>query len=329
MKLASLPNGTRDGALHVVNKALTQAVSAAPVARTLQGALEDWKTVEPALRDLAARLESGNCKDAVPFDETKALSCLPRAYQFVDGSAFLNHVELVRKARGAEMPPSFYSDPLMYQAVSDHFIPPHAPIRHEGEDQGVDFESEVCVITDDVPQGTPASSMAKHVRLLCLVNDVTLRNLVPKELEKQFGFLQSKPNSALSPVAVTPDELGTAWKDGKLALPLVSSLNGHKFGDPDAAAEMNFSFHDLMAHAARTRVLQAGAIVGSGTISMKDKARGSSCLAEKRMIEKIETGTMTTPFLKFGDRVRIEMLQDGQSVFGAIDQVVERYQRPS
>lgn len=327
MKLATLPNGSRDGALHVVNRALDSAVNAAGIARTLQAALDDWYNVEPRLREIANALEEGTSRDAFPFDPAKALAPLPRAYAFLDGSAYLNHVELVRKARGAEMPPSFYSDPLMYQGCSDYFLAPHAPIRHESEEQGIDFESEVAVIVADTPQATKAADAGKYIKLLCLVNDVTLRNLVPDELAKQFGFLQSKPNSALSPVVVTPDELGPAWKDGKIHLPLTTWLNDQKFGDPDAAQEMHFSFPQLIEHAAKTRPLRAGTILGAGTVSVKDRARGSSCLAEKRTIEKIEQGKPVTPFLRFGDRVRIEMFLDGKNIFGTIDQVVQKLER--
>jgi len=324
MKLATLPNGTRDGALHVVTKALTMAVNAAPVARTLQGALDEWHHVEHKLRELAQSLEAGTLRDAFPFDPATAMAPLPRAYTFLDGSAYLNHVELVRKARGADMPPSFYTDPLMYQGCSDTFLAPHAPIAHASEEQGIDFESEIVVILGDVPQATTAAQAAPHVKLIGLVNDVTLRNLVPNELAKQFGFLVSKPNSALSPVFVTPDELGTAWRDGKLHLPLTTWLNNEKFGDPDGAQEMHFSFHQLIAHAAQTRPLCAGSILGAGTASMKDRSRGSSCLAEKRTIEKLDTGNPVTPFLKFGDRVRIEMFNGTENVFGTIDQVVQK-----
>ncbi|MEW5853468.1 MAG: fumarylacetoacetate hydrolase family protein [Myxococcota bacterium] len=324
MKLATLPNGTKDGALHVVSRDLKMAVRATDIARTLLDALDRWEQVESPLRALADKLESGQAPGAVPFNEKDALSPLPRAYAFVDGSAYVNHVELVRKARGADLPSSLYTDPLVYQGCSDPFLPPSAPIRHQSEEQGIDFESEVCVILGEVPQGTKKENAARYVRLLCLCNDVTLRNLVPRELEKGFGFFVSKPPSSLSPVAVTPDELGESWRDGRVHLPLITSLNGTKFGDPEAGPEMHFSFHDLIQHVAQTRPLATGTVLGSGTVSNKDRSRGSSCLAEKRMLEKLDTGEIKTPFLRFGDRVRIEMLKDGRSIFGAIDQVVEK-----
>jgi fumarylacetoacetate (FAA) hydrolase len=325
MKLATLPNNTRDGSLHVVSKDLSRAVNAGRVAATLQQALDQWDAVEPRLRELAAQLEEGRAQDAFPFQPHKALAPLPRAYAFLDGSAYLNHVELVRRARGAEMPPSFYTDPLMYQGCSDTFLAPHAPIAHASEELGIDFESEVVVILSDVPQGTTAADAGRHVRLLALLNDVTLRNVVPAELAKQFGFLVSKPPSALSPVAVTPDELGDAWKDAKVHLPLRTTHNGKQFGDPDAGVEMQFSYAQLIAHVAQSRPLCAGTVLGAGTVSNKDRARGSSCLAELRTLEKLDTGEPHTPFLKFGDAVRIEMLKDGRSVFGAIEQTVVQY----
>jgi fumarylacetoacetate (FAA) hydrolase len=325
MKLATIHNGTRDGSLVLVNRALTSAINVSGVAATLQNALDNWDAVAPRLRELSSTLEEGRAADAFPFQVHKVMAPLPRAFCFVDGSAYLNHVELVRRARGAEMPPSFYEDPLMYQACSDTFAAPQADIRHESEEQGIDFESEVGVVVGNVPQGVKAADALQYVRLILILNDVTLRNLVPAELAKQFGFLVSKPVSALSPVAVTPDELGDAWRDGRVHLPLVTTLNGKKFGDPEAGTEMHFNFAQLIAHAARTRPLCAGSLVGSGTVSNKDRARGSSCLAELRTLEKLDTGEPKTPFLKFGDVVRIEMLRDGQSVFGAIEQRVTRY----
>ena len=252
---------------------------------------------------------------------------LPRAPQFVDGSAYLAHVERVRKARGAEMPASFKTDPLMYQAVSDGFLAPTEPIRMADEAWGIDFESEVGVVVDDVPAGVSPAEAAKHIKLVLLINDVSLRNLIPDELAKGFGFLQSKPRSALSPIAVTPDELGDAWRDGKLHLPLVTHLNGKLFGEPNAGVDMQFSFPRLIAHAAKTRPLAAGSIIGSGTIANQDESKGSSCLAEKRVLEIIKEGKPKTPFMKFGDTVRIEMFdKSGASIFGAIEQVVEKYQ---
>jgi fumarylacetoacetate (FAA) hydrolase len=254
------------------------------------------------------------------------MSPLPRAYQWADGSAYVNHVELVRKARGAEMPPSFWTDPLMYQGGSDSFLGPHDDILMGDESWGIDFEGEVAVITDDTPMGVSAEDAGKHIQLLMLVNDVSLRGLIPKELEKGFGFFQSKPSSAFSPVAVTPDELGPAWQDYKVHLPLRSTLNSSEFGHPDAGIDMVFNFATLVAHAAKTRPLVAGTIVGSGTVSNKNHAVGSSCIVERRLLEKINSGESTTPFMKFGDRIKIEMTdKHGQSVFGAIEQTVKQY----
>ncbi|HUN48039.1 MAG TPA: fumarylacetoacetate hydrolase family protein [Stellaceae bacterium] len=327
MKLASLKRGGRDGTLVVVSRDLRRCVAVPEAAATLQRALDDWPRVEPALRAVAARLEEGKVSSAEPFDPALAAAPLPRAYQWLDGSAYLYHVELVRKARKAEMPPSFYSDPLMYQGGSDSFIGPTDDIIAGDEAWGIDFESEVAVITDDVPMGASPAEAAGHIKLLMLVNDVSLRNLIPTELGKGFGFVQGKPATAFSPVAVTPEELGSAWDGRKASLPLVSSLNGARFGSPNAGADMNFDFPTLIAHAARTRELEAGTIVGSGTVSNRDPAAGSACLAERRMIETIEQGAPKTPFLKFGDRVRIEMLAaDGGSIFGAIEQKVVRQQ---
>lgn len=330
MKLGSLRSGGRDGTLVVVDRRLERAVAAPYVAHTLQQALDDWRAVEPELRRVAERLEAGQAKGAFPLDPTWLASPLPRAYQWADGSAYLNHVELVRKARGAEMPPSFLTDPLMYQGGSDGFLAPTDPIAVASEEWGIDFEAEVAVIVDDVPMGTPADRAGEHVKLVALVNDVSLRNLVPGELAKGFGFFQSKPASALSPVAVTPDELGAAWDGRKVSLPLLSYLNGQPFGRPNAGADMQFDFPALVAHAARTRALGAGSIIGAGTVSNRDRSVGSSCLAEKRTIETLEQGKPVTPFLKFGDRVRIEMLDaEGRSIFGAIEQQVVRYEGPA
>jgi len=335
MKLATLKDRTRDGMLVVVSRDLTRCISARPIASTLQAALDDWEHVAPRLADLAHDLELG----AVPaerFHEHEALSPLPRAYQWADGSAYVNHVELVRKARGAEMPASFWTDPLMYQGGSDTFLAPRAPIRMASEDFGTDLEGEVAVVTGDVPMGATPAEAAAAIRLVMLVNDVSLRNLIPAELAKGFGFFQSKPSSAFSPVAVTPDELGEAWDGGKVRLPLLVALNGKPFGKADAGVDMTFDFPALIAHAAKTRPLGAGAIVGSGTVSNRgpdggpgtpidDGGAGYSCIAEIRTVETIRSGTAKTPFLAFGDTVRIEMKGlDGHSVFGAIEQVVER-----
>jgi len=325
VKLASLKIGSRDGTLVVVDRKLQNAVKVPEIAHTLQQALENWAMAEPKLRSVSESLNAGKAKDAFKLEPKDLAAAMPRAPQFVDGSAYLPHVERVRRARGADMPPSFLHDPLMYQGVSDSFIPPLDPIRMIDEAWGIDFESEVGVVVDDVPMGvTPADAM-KHIKLVLLINDVSLRNLIPEELAKNFGFLQSKPRSALSPAALTPDELGAAWKDGKLHLPLITHLNGTRFGEPDAGVDMQFSFPQLIAHAAKTRPLAAGSIVGSGTIANQDESKGSSCLAEKRVLEIIKGGKPVTPFMKFGDRVRIEMLDAaGASLFGAIEQKVEK-----
>ncbi len=328
MKLGSLKSGGRDGTLIVVSGDLSRAAPAADVAPTLQAALDDWDRCAGGLKRLAEDLEAGRAPGAFALRVEDLAAPLPRAYQFLDGSAYLAHVERVRRARGAEMPPSFLHDPLMYQAVSDGFLPPVGTIPVVSEEFGIDFESEVCVVTDDVPMGVNPEEAAGHVRLVCLVNDVSLRNLIPAELAKGFGFLQSKPRSALSPVMVTPDELGEAWRDGKLHLPLLSWLDGEKFGAPEAGVDMQFSFYELIAHAARTRPLAAGTIIGSGTVANQDESLGASCMAEKRMLEIIRDGKATTPFLSFGARVRVEMLdRDGHSIFGAIEHVYEPYRR--
>lgn len=325
MKLASLKQG-RDGVLVVVSRDLSRAIKAPSIAATLQAALDDWATIRPQLEALYQRLNDGLEAEAFAFEQSACHSPLPRAFHWADGSAYVNHVELVRKARGAEMPESFWHEPLMYQGGSDAFIAPHSAIRMADEAWGIDLEAELAVITDDVPMGVNAADAADHVQLLMLVNDVSLRNLIPGELAKGFGFYQSKPSSSFSPVAVTPDELGDSWKGGKVHRPLVSHINGQLFGEPDAGTDMTFNFPTLVAHAAKSRPLGSGTIIGSGTVSNYDRSAGSSCLAEKRMLEVIEQGEAKTPFLKFGDRVRIEMFDAaGQSIFGAIDQVVERY----
>ena len=324
MKLASLKHG-RDGKLIVVSRDLTKACSADHIAPTLQAALDNWEDVKPKLEALSRNLHDGATSFA--FDPAKCASPLPRAYQWADGSAYVNHVELVRKSRGAEMPASFWTDPLMYQGGSDAFLGPRDHILMESEEWGIDFEAEVAVITDDVPMGTPVTDAGQHIQLIMLVNDVSLRGLIPPELAKGFGFFQSKPSSAFSPVAVTPDELGTSWQDYKVHLPMLTYINGKKYGSPDAGVDMVFNFSTLVAHAAKTRPLSAGTIVGSGTISNKDKSKGFACLVEQRMLEKIEQGESTTPFMKFGDSVKIEMLDaHGKTIFGAIDQKVAQYQ---
>lgn len=334
MKLASLKHG-RDGRLVLVSRDLRRAVDATHVSATLQSALDDWERCAPELQEIYAELNAGQAPGAFDFDVRACAAPLPRAYQWADGSAYVNHVELVRKARGAEMPESFWTDPLMYQGASDEMLGPRDDITAGSEDWGIDFEAEVAVITGDVPMGTDALAARRHIRLLMLVNDVSLRGLIPGELAKGFGFFQSKPASAFSPVAVTPDELGAAWRDAKVHLPLLSFLNGKAFGKPDAGVDMTFDFGQLIAHVARTRSLCAGSIVGSGTVSnrqgtghgsrIEEGGLGYSCIAEIRMIETIRDGKPATPFMHFGDRVRIEM-QDarGDSIFGAIDQQVRR-----
>lgn len=330
MKLASLKGG-RDGELVVVSRNLASCASAVKIAPTMQAALDDWSRCRPELQKLADQLDAG--EHGQPFDESRCSSPLPRAYQWADGSAYVNHVELVRKARGAEVPESYWSDPLLYQGGSDSFLDPHEDIRGIDESCGIDFEGEIAVVTDDVPMGVSADEAESFIRLIMLVNDISLRNLIPGELAKGFGFFQSKPSSAFSPVAVTPDELGVAWRDTKVHLPLLSYLNDKPFGKPDAGTDMTFNFGQLIAHAARTRGLTAGTIIGSGTVSNKldggpgkplqKGGAGYSCIAEVRTIETIKHGKATTGFLKPGDRVRIEMRDaDNQSIFGAIDQSV-------
>jgi fumarylacetoacetate (FAA) hydrolase len=321
VKLASLKGG-RDGRLAVVSRDLSRAIVATGIAPTLQAALDDWATAKPALASLAESLESGRA-GGIAFGAADALAPLPRAYHWVDGSAYVNHVELVRKARGATMPESFWTDPLVYQGGSDDFLPPTADAPFASEDWGIDLEGEVAVVTDDVPMGVDAATARGHIQLIMLVNDWSLRNLIPAELAKGFGFYQSKPATAFSPVAVTPDELGDAWRDARVHLPLVVHLNGGPFGRPNAGVDMTFDFGQLIAHAAKTRRLGAGSIVGSGTVSNRDRGAGSTCLAERRMLETLDLGKPMTPFLSFGDRVRIEMLDGaGRSIFGAIDQRV-------
>ncbi|WP_425411137.1 fumarylacetoacetate hydrolase family protein [Hyphococcus sp.] len=337
MKLASLKSG-RDGRLVVVSKDLTRYTDAARVAPTLQAALDDWETAAPALDELAQGLESGSVP-AERFHERECASPLPRAYQWADGSAYINHVELVRKARGAEVPESFYEDPLMYQGGSDCFLGPRdAIVMPTDEGWGIDMEGEVAVITGDVPMGVTAEEAGDYIKLIMLVNDVSLRGLIPGELAKGFGFFQSKPSSAFSPVAITPDELGDAWDGGAVHLPLLVRYNGKPFGQANAGVDLTFNFPQLIAHAAKSRPLCAGAIIGSGTVSNKlDGAPGKSienggdgysCIAEIRMIETIQDGEAKTPFMKFGDTVEIKMKdRDGRSIFGSIDQRVEKYTR--
>ena len=337
MKLATLKDGTRDGRLVVVSRDLTRYTDASFLARTLQAALDDWRRVAPHLEALAESLEHGSVPSE-RFHEHDAMSPLPRAYLWADGSAYVNHVELVRKARGAEMPATFWTDPLMYQGGSDSFLDPREPIRMADEAWGIDMEGELAVIVGDVPMGASVDEAREAIRLIMLVNDVSLRGLIPAELGKGFGFFQSKPSSAFSPVAVTPDELGDAWDGGKLHLPLNVDLNGKPFGRANAGIDMTFDFPTLIAHAARTRPLCAGSIIGSGTVSNKldggpgkpveEGGVGYSCIAEIRTIETIESGGPKTPFMRFGDVVRIEMKDGaGHSIFGAIEQTVEQWNR--
>jgi fumarylacetoacetate (FAA) hydrolase len=337
MKLATLRDSTRDGRLIVVSRDLTRFADAGEVARTLQAALDDWSDIAPRLARIAERLEDGS-QPWQPFNPRHVQSPLPRAFQWADGSAYVNHVELVRKARNAEMPPTFWTDPLMYQGGSDSFLAPCDPILAADEAYGIDMEGEVAVIVDDVPMGATADQALSAIRLVMLVNDVSLRGLVAAELAKGFGFFQSKPSSAFSPVAVTVDELGDVWDGGKLHLPLIVDLNGKPFGRADAGVDMTFDSPTLIAHAAKTRPLSAGAIVGSGTVSNKldggpgkpiaEGGVGYSCIAEMRTVETLATGKPVTPFMRFGDTVRIEMKDKaGRSVFGAIEQTVAKYEK--
>ncbi len=337
MKLASLKNG-RDGQLVIVSKDLTRYTDAARVAPTLQAALDDWESLKPGLEELATGLESGSVP-AERFHERECASPLPRAYQWADGSAYINHVELVRKARGAEVPASFYEDPLMYQGGSDSFLGPREDIVMPTDDGwGIDMEGEVAIITGDVPMGVTAEEAGNYIRLIMLVNDVSLRGLIPGELAKGFGFFQSKPSSAFTPCAVTPDELGDAWNGGAIHLPLLVRYNGQPFGQANAGRDLTFNFPQLIAHAAKSRPLCAGTIIGSGTVSNKlnggpgksivDGGDGYSCIAEIRMIETIQDGAAKTPFMKFGDTVEIKMKdKEGHCIFGSIEQKVSKYER--
>ncbi|PPT93160.1 fumarylacetoacetate hydrolase family protein [Xanthomonas theicola] len=329
MKLGSLKEGGRDGSLIVVSRDLTRAVRATGIAATLQRALEDWSNLAPRLNALFESLNDGSADGQFDLDIAALAAPLPRAYEFLDGSAYLPHVERVRRARGAEVPDSFYTDPLMYQAVSAGFYGPRDAVKVVSEDHGIDLEAEIVVITDDVPMAVGAEQAAAHIQLVGLVNDVSLRNLIPAELAKGFGFVQSKPRSALAPVFVTPGELGQAWRGSKLHLPLLTHVNGAWFGAPEAGEDMQFDFAQLVAHAARTRPLAAGTVIGSGTIANQDTARGASCFAELRVVETLRDGQPSTPYMKFGDVVRIEMRdRDGMSIFGAIEQRIEQASSP-
>lgn len=338
MKLASLKNQTRDGQLVVVSRDLSRCIAIPQIAATMQQLLDHWSTLAPKAAEMYQALNAGSVSGEQRFNQAECESPLPRAYQWADGSAYVNHVELVRKARNAEMPETFWTDPLMYQGGSDDFIGPRDAIEAISTEHGIDFEGEVAVITDDVAMGSSATEALGKIRLVMLVNDVSLRGLIPNELAKGFGFFQSKPASSFSPVAVTPEELGSHWRDGKLHLPLLSTLNGEPFGKPNAGVDMTFHFGELVAHAAKTRNLGAGAIIGSGTVSNKQGTAygtaiseggvGYSCIAEIRMIETIRDGKPTTGFMQFGDSIRLEMLDEqGQSIFGAIQQQVVEYKK--
>jgi len=326
MKLATIKNNTRDGQLVVVNKTMTKAISVSHIASTMQDAMDRWAEVEPQLQDVSRKINANEMSDAFDFDVTQAMAPIPRAYHWADGSAYVTHVELVRKARNAELPETFWTDPLMYMGASDAFIGATQDIEIENDEWGIDFESEVAVFTDDVPAGVSAEKAVDHIKLIAIVNDVSLRNLIPQELHKQFGFYQSKPWTSFSPVAVTPDELKDSWKGGKVHLPLVSTLNGKQVGAPNAGQDMTFHFGQLIAHAAKSRSLMAGTVIGSGTVANQGSPTGSSCLAEVRCLEIIADGKPSTPFMTYGDQIEIEMFdQNDSSIFGKIDQKVVQY----
>ena len=336
MKLATYKDGSRDGQLVVVSRDLTTAHYATGIANRLQQALDDWNFISPQLQDLYDTLNHGKARHAFPFGPTLCMAPLPRAYQWADGSAYLNHVELVRAARGAELPESYFTDPLMYQGGSDDFLGAHDAIRVASEDFGIDFEAELAVITGDVPMAATPEQGLDAIRLLMLVNDVSLRHLIPDELAKGFGFFHGKPSTAFGPVAVTPDELGEAWIEGRVHLTMQIDWNGRKVGRCDAGPDMRFHFGQLIAHAARTRRLRAGSIIGSGTVSnpgvekdgRREWPKGYGCIAEKRAMETIQDGAPKTDYMRFGDTVRIEMKgKDGESVFGAIEQNVSQFGR--
>jgi fumarylacetoacetate (FAA) hydrolase len=328
MKLASIDNNTRDGQLVVVNKELTRAVKVPEIAETMQFAIDNWKDTESQLQSVYEDLNSNKLPNTFDFSSIRVLAPIPRAYHWADGSAYVTHVELVRKARNAELPESFWTDPLMYMGASDAFIGANDDIEIENEDWGIDFESEVAVITDDVPAGINSKDALDHIKLITIINDVSLRNLIPNELSKQFGFYQSKPWTTFAPVVVTPDELDGSWNDGKLHLPLNSTLNGRLIGSPNAGIDMTFDFGQLVAHASKTRSLMAGTVIGSGTVANQGSPNGSSCLAEVRCLEIVNNGKATTPFMSFGDRIEVEMKDEsGKSIFGKINQVVKEYKK--
>ena len=323
MKLASLKRGGRDGTLVVVDRNMQYAVGVEDIAPTLQAALDHWPDAAPRLAAVSAALAAGQCAQAFAFDPRAAASPLPRSFQFLDGSVYLYHMEKARRARGAEMPANYRTEPLMYQGLSDGFIAPYEPSFWSSEDLEIDYEAELAIVTDDVPMGVSEEDAAQHIKLLMLLNDWTARALTRSELPKGFGFVQSKPASAFSPIALTVDELGPAWDGGKLSLPLRASINGHLIGEPNAGHDMFFTYPQLIAHAARTRALGAGTIIGGGAVSNRDPSTGHGCLAEVRMDEQLSHGEARTPWLRFGDVVRIEMFDaQGASLFGAIEQRV-------
>lgn len=325
MKLATLKSDKRDGRLCLVSQNLEHILPVDDKFLNLQQAIENWAYAKEILEPLYHALNQGQVENTIPYDSSLLHSPLPRAYQWADGSAYVNHVELVRKARGATMPENFWTSPLMYQGGSDNFIAPNAPIKVLDEAFGIDYEAEIAIITDDVPMGVDENTALSHIKLIMLVNDVSLRNLIPEEIAKGFGFFQSKPASSFSPVAITPDELGDKFVDGKIHLPLVSTLNGQEVGRPNAGVDMTFHFGQLIQHAAKTRDLAAGSIIGSGTVSNVDRSFGSSCFAEKRMLETISDGKPKTPYMSFGDTIKIEMFDDlGNNIFGSIEQTVEK-----
>lgn len=327
MKLASLKNGTRDGFLVVVSSDLQLAIPVPNIAATMQQAIERWTDVEPMLQEIYRDLCAGRIESAIPFDQAQAESPLPRAFQWLDGSAYLSHVELVRQARGVEMSKELYKEPLMYQGDSEYFVGPRDAILAADEGWGIDLEGEVAIITGDVPMLTTPEEAGRHIKLFMLVNDISLRHVIPAELNKGFGFLNGKGQTSFSPVAVTPDELGSAWNGKKLDLSLTVHVNGKQLGQPKAGTDMYFDFPTLIAHATKTRALGAGTIIGSGTISNHDRSNGFACISEARALETVAKGAPSTPFMKFGDTVRIEMFNDaGQSIFGAIDQPIRRFE---
>ena len=325
MKLGSISDNSRDGCPVLVDRCLRYMVPVKDVIDNWQLAIENWSEVSPELEKIYEKLDKGLAEGASAYDRSKLAAPFPRAYQWLDGSAYVTHVELLRKARGVELPANFWVDPLMYQGGSDHFLGPCETIKIKDINWGVDFEGELAVVVDDVPLGISENKAEQHIKLIMLVNDISLRNLIPDELNKGFGFVHGKPPSAFGPLAITPDTIGQSWKDGKVHLPLLIKLNGKKVGFANAGVDMTFSFPELVAHAAKTRRLRAGTIIGSGTISNSDQQHGYSCIAEIRMIETINEGAPHTPFLQYGDKITMEMFaSDGQSIFGSLEQTVEK-----